>query len=57
MLISVVLALVIYFLSNTFNLVTGHPYVNFAIFAVVIFILFGVFTQSRSSVDRNYWLW
>lgn len=43
MLISVLLALVIYWLSNTFTLVAGHPYVNFAIFAIIIFLLFGYF--------------
>jgi hypothetical protein len=59
MFVNIVLALIIFFLANTFKVIVGHPYVNFALWALIVFVVLGVFYTRvpPPQQNRNYWLW
>jgi hypothetical protein len=59
MLFSVVLAFIIYWLSNTFIILKGNPYANFILWSVIVFVVAGGFVVRTLPEDqrRTYWLY
>lgn len=56
MLANIVLALIIWLLAKGI-LIFPDATVNYLTWAVIIFVIFGVFSSRISVEGRNYWLW
>lgn len=63
MLYSVIVALIVYFLSNSWHIFgILNDYLNFAVWAVIVFTLLGFFAYGRSQPvagvpARRWYLW